>query len=331
VVEKRSKLGFESGKAYLYLIDKRGQRTTNLLEVTGAISARAVSSLLFPTLNEVLPDGVIKVQQLPVMDSSSNEKYWIPRSELLSCFTEQIEKNNINGTLANINLRYESTCDGFRVGDDGKVKVHISDGGGGQEVCPDLLVASDGISSAVRSWLETTDQAFVPVSLPSAAAGLKYKMLTLKHRFPLPQQAGAPEPLPSVPEQKYVFRSVSKALTSRVNLGLLSVKGGAKRTANIICVPQHKVWQLNTFADVKQFLVSSFPQIDFSTFVDDDEIARFAQSPAGEFPKPQYVQKMQTILPGQTGEPQQQQGIVLLGDSAHAFPPDLGKCRRLWV
>ena len=150
-------------------------------------------------------------------------------------------------------------------------------------------------------------------------------MLTLKNRFPLPRQAGSSESLPSVPEQKYVFRSVSKALTSRVNLGLLSVKGEARRTANIICVPHHKIWQLKTFADVKQFLVESFPQIDFSSFVDDDEIERFAQAVPGEFPRPQYVRKMQTLL-GSTGEQQQQQqGIALVGDSAHAFPPDLGQ------
>lgn len=322
IVERRSKSGFESNKAYLYLIDKRGQKLTDLLDLTTSIADRAVSSFLFPTLTEVLPNSVTRVQKLPVMDSPENEKFWIPRSELLFCLTEQIRKKNDEGKLTNIRLLYETACDGFHVGENGKVHVHISAGDeGGQEVCADLMVACDGISSAVRSWLETTEPKFKPISLPSAAAGLRYKMLTLKHRFPLPRQDGA-EPLPSVPEQKYVFRSVNQTLTARVNLGLLSVKGEAKRTANIICVPQHIIWQLTSFADVKQFLVESFPQIDFPSFVDDDEIERFAQSAPGVFPQPQYVEKMQTIA-GRKGE--EQQGIVVVGDAAHAFPPDLGQ------
>jgi hypothetical protein len=39
--------------------------------------------------------------------------------------------------------------------------------------------------------------------------------------------------------------------------------------------------------------VKSFPQIDFSTFVSDEEIARFANSPPGIFPNPQYVNGVQ--------------------------------------
>ena len=85
-------------------------------------------------------------------------------------------------------------------------------------------------------------------------------------------------------------------MTTRINLGLLSVKGDAKRTANIICLPSHKIWTLKTMKEVKEFLVSSFPQIDFDTFVSDEEIARFANSPAGEFPQPQYLKGMQKIF-----------------------------------
>ena len=85
-------------------------------------------------------------------------------------------------------------------------------------------------------------------------------------------------------------------MTTRINLGLLSVKGDAMRTANIICLPSHKIWTLRTMKEVKEFLVASFPQIDFSTFVSDEEIARFATSPAGEFPQPQYLKGMQKIF-----------------------------------
>ena len=53
---------------------------------------------------------------------------------------------------------------------------------------------------------------------------------------------------------------------------------------------------MSTFEEVKAFLVKSFPQIDFATFVSDEEIARFATAAPGEFPKPQYVKKVQQIF-----------------------------------
>jgi hypothetical protein len=91
-------------------------------------------------------------------------------------------------------------------------------------------------------------------------------------------------------------RSIGTTTKTRINLGLLSVKGDAPRTANIICVPEHEIWKMNTFEEVKAFLVKSFPQIDFATFVSDEEIARFASAAPGEFPKPQYVKRVQRIF-----------------------------------
>ena len=93
-----------------------------------------------------------------------------------------------------------------------------------------------------------------------------------------------------------LLRSVGQTTNTRINLGLLSVKGDAPRTANIICVPEHEIWKLKTFEEVKAFLVKSFPQIDFSTFVTDEEIARFASATPGEFPKPQYAKGIQQIF-----------------------------------
>ena len=93
-----------------------------------------------------------------------------------------------------------------------------------------------------------------------------------------------------------IFRSIGKTTKTRINLGLLSVKGDAPRTANIICIPEHDIWKLKTFDEVKNFLVKSFPQIDFATFVSDEEIARFASSIPGIFPQPQYVNGIQQLF-----------------------------------
>ena len=60
VVEKRPETSFESTKAYLYLLDKRGQQITDLLNMTSIIAQRSVTSLESAGLNECLPTGEIR-------------------------------------------------------------------------------------------------------------------------------------------------------------------------------------------------------------------------------------------------------------------------------
>ena len=49
-------------------------------------------------------------------------------------------------------------------------------------------------------------------------------------------------------------------------MGLFSVRENVRRTVNVINVPKHDIWKLRTFEEAKDFLVRTFPQIDFSTF-----------------------------------------------------------------
>jgi 2-polyprenyl-6-methoxyphenol hydroxylase-like FAD-dependent oxidoreductase len=44
---------------------------------------------------------------------------------------------------------------------------------------------------------------------------------------------------------------------------------------------------------------------------------KFISSPAGRFPAPQFVRRLSCVVRGT--------GFALLGDAAHAFPPDLGQ------
>lgn len=46
-------------KAYLYLLDGRGQMMTNFLNITEAVAAKAISSFSFQNLTEVLATGGI--------------------------------------------------------------------------------------------------------------------------------------------------------------------------------------------------------------------------------------------------------------------------------
>ena len=109
-------------------------------------------------------------------------KYFIPRNELLKCFLEDIKKSK------KIKILYSSSCESINLDEVGRVTVSITndyDTSNIKKMSPDLILGCDGINSIVRTWLASNDanaDKFIPVSVPSAAAGLKYKMLTLKNR-----------------------------------------------------------------------------------------------------------------------------------------------------
>ena len=140
------------------------------------VNLKSISLLAYTT-------GIINTKKLPVMDKKTNEKYWIPRSEFLDCFLEDIKDSS------NIKVLFSSSCDKIELDQDGKVVLSIGsemDGVPVKKLTPDLLLGCDGINSIVRTWLSETEgkdgKNFDTVALPSAAAGLKYKMLTLQNR-----------------------------------------------------------------------------------------------------------------------------------------------------
>lgn len=78
--------------------------------------------------------------------------------------------------------------------------------------------------------------------------------------------------------------------------------------------------------NVRSFLQESFPQVDISDLVTEEEIDRFAKSSGGVFPNPQccnamYYVPTSSAVDGTMGG----SAVVLAGDAVHAFPPDLGQ------
>ena len=151
----------------------------------------------------------------------------------------------------------------------------------------------------------------------SPSAGLRYKILTLQDGFPLTVQ----DPT-NITEKSlcYSYVGLPKGyFTPPLRLGLLPYKmKNIPRTANIITKPSAEIFTLKTGGEVLAFLRRELPQCDIEKMITPEEAERFAQSPGGYFPRPQYCLDAQQVLGGGKG------GVVLLGDAIHAFPPDLG-------
>ena len=128
------------------------------------------------------------MKNMPAFSKAKIEKIWIPRAELLESFLQKIRKSK------NIQILFSSSCDEINITDDKVTVVIKSDNNGHlKKLSPCLLLGCDGINSVVRTWLSKSENSdsskksaknnrFNPISVPSDAAGLKYKMLTLKNK-----------------------------------------------------------------------------------------------------------------------------------------------------
>lgn len=169
--------------------------------------------------------------------------------------------------------------------------------------------------------IEDRSHSFEIQQFPSPSSGLKYKVLTLSPQFPLSERAGDL----SQSTMAYGIRSIFKKRKKAISLGLLPFKNPEQpRTANIITYPDSEIWQLKTPAEVEQFLKQAFPQIPIDKIITPEEIARFTFSKGGTFPIPQYCSGL-TQLYGKSHPDRTGTAVILLGDAAHCFPPDIGQ------
>jgi len=219
-------------------------------------------------------------------------------------------------------------------------------GAGDHAVQARLVCGCDGLRSKVReamaAWYtagkgevlqedaEPTTEAqrarrgrrlFEPVKLPSPSTGLQYKMMLFPPSFPVKDLKTGGE-LQTTSATAYTIPSAEKRLNRRLRLGLLPSKDPElPRTANIIKPKNHHVWGITDAEEMRAYLKESFPQIDVNALVSEADAEAFLEGKVGEFPAPQFVRGMQLFLEEGSGTA----GFALLGDSIHAFPPDIGQ------
>eukprot|EP00966_Prymnesium_polylepis_P085439 1978139-Prymnesium_polylepis.1 len=179
VLERRpSSSEFESQRAYLYLLDRRGQRFTNEYGLTDAIRERGVSNDGY-TITRAWPDSRGAITSEPLLaQEATKEAIWIPRAALLDVLAEAARD-------AGATLRYAHSLDALSEGQ-GRERVlatvsavgaGAAGGGAAEIIAPRLVCACDGASSRVRSSLaqwsgDAAGGGFEPVKLQSPSSGL---------------------------------------------------------------------------------------------------------------------------------------------------------------
>jgi len=337
VVEQTKPLStYDPTKGFMYLVSELGLKFTDRHGLSEIIAAEGVDG---STLNgnRIGIDG--SRSRFSFSFGDIRKPYWLPRHGLLA-----ILEKAVRGRAA-VDLK-----EGWQVqelrrvaeGENTLVEALLVGPGGEQKTMrPFLVVGADGLKSVVRSslaeWAAQDGQdadRFEMQEKPSPAGGLRYKVLKLKGSFALPDEpsggaraSGAGSaPAMIEPEKSYSFLSryqgSFKHKNKETRLGLLPLKADyGYRTANIITWPDHDIWtnkSLSTPEGMQDFLHDSFPQVPWQDAVTQEELQRFAQSPGGRFPLPQTTK-------GGAVWQCSGVGVALVGDSLHAFPPDLGQ------
>ncbi len=320
VLEKRPSADYyEPDKSFSYQIDGRGQKLTDLLELTVKLADLSVPNTDF-YLTLIRQNGTRRTTKLPIADSLRQTAYWLPRASFVQLLYQEIQQHWSDS----IQVLFNTECVEIK-----QIREHleiITQSSPAQEkltFIPTLIVGCDGLNSIVRQTLhqmEGQSHSFEMQQFPSPSSGLKYKVLTLPPQFPLSEQEGDL----AQSTMAYAIRSSFKGRKKAISLGLLPLKNPFQpRTANIIADPEHQIWQLETQEEVAQFFKEAFPNLPLEKIISPEEIARFTSSAGGKFPIPHYCAGLSKIW----GKPEDNQGtgVILLGDAVHCFPPDIGQ------
>lgn len=318
VAERRSgPLDFEKNKSFNYLLDFRGQKALKRLGLADRIPVHGVASTSFD-ITTLMPDGQAVSKRLPLINPDRPVSYWMTRRSFLTMLHEAQARR----ASPRIKLLYNHKVLGFDEDADGRTKVMVGGPDGAtQAFTPNLVLACDGLNSAVRRALSADPQVppghFDMLAEPSLSTGLTYKVINLPATF---RSANGRVHLDD-PRMRYNIPSRHKDRRKACAMFAFPViSADHPRSVNIIRDPDHELWQITDADTLLAFLQDAFPQLDISTLIPRAEAEDFVSLTPGRFPAPQHARNLLARLGPETAPTH----VLLIGDAAHAFPPDLG-------
>uniref|UniRef100_A0A7S3Q829 FAD-binding domain-containing protein n=1 Tax=Chaetoceros debilis TaxID=122233 RepID=A0A7S3Q829_9STRA len=329
---KKELCNFNPAIAYMYNINARGQRFTKLFSSLQDKLLR--DGLAASDSSIVIADGdpskKILISKKPFIMSKA-ESYWIPRHKMVNLLQEGIkEHNNLNdANCGKIEIHSGFTCEAVSPNDDSSINVRLKDEKGrDQDVSGQLIVGADGVNSQVREclkngsslfgeWKNFKSKKFAVKKWVSPSVGLKLKALQLPSGFSIEDSDGSPISLQNSCIAS--IRSIKANDINSIKIGCLPMTDDVTiRPGNVITRPNHKFWTINSGKEMKEYVLENLKRMPFD-MISDEEWDRFAKAKGTSFPYCQYS-------PGLQASPENGNcGIVLLGDSAHSFPPDIGQ------
>lgn len=309
---------FDKNKGFNYLIDARGQKLLNLLGLTEDLKHYGVENRR-NLMTKVTATGEKKQFASPFWDPKRDSAYWSRRQSLQEMLFNAIQARNDG----RITLLYgHSFADFDTSAENGPPEILIESAAGErQRLTADLVLACDGLRSAVREAMarhvRAPEGSFDMVRHPSPSSKLNYKVLNMPAHIPFAIGDGAAD------DNKMAFAFLSRWTEPRKAMALVAypvADPNDPRTVNVIRLPDHELWDIDTPDALLDFLEDGFPQLPIRDLVSQQEAQDFAHSQPGRFPAPQYARKVHGVVSSNAADLH----CLCIGDAAHAFPPDLG-------
>jgi kynurenine 3-monooxygenase len=334
---------YDPTKAYPFLIRERGQKLTKLfpdvqadLESKGIATVGSASIISIPADPNEAFDPTPKA--IPTFASPRTD-YWLRRHEFIKVMLDGVSREPniqlINGVQCeSVQPVSQSLVQSTEPVSESLVQVNtLTATMESKSYHASLVIAADGMKSQVRetlhrspslfpSWKNNDPRGFGIRKWISPASGLKFKTLHMNADAGIPMGNGTMYEIPFDTPVFHAIRSVFTKPHNSISLGLLPAKKARTRTFNVIRVPSHDIWKIRNGQELRAWFQEAFPRFDFSSessLVDQAEFDRFAETEGLRLPPCQYCPELYI------SSPTQEAGVVLVGDSVHTFPPDLGE------
>lgn len=178
---------------------------------------------------------------------------------------------------------------------------------------------------AKEDGLVHSKQGFEIFSLMSPSVGLKVKSIVMKHK-PSLTKFGVTDSTISVEVCSLLCETRKRSKNRQFRLTHFPITttdqkhlGGVLMTA--ACPADNALWESKSEEEYYELFQENFPEVDVRACVTSESMRDFARSSTGKFPP---ISRPRSISASIGAKGENQGGVVIVGDAAHCFPPDLG-------
>lgn len=313
--------------AYVFSINSRGQNV--LRACRGLFEKIAAVCQILPTIRvaKLSPQGNVQTLSSPLTNNTTSSLFLL-RSEILRIMTEYIAHSNLLTTI------YATSITHVHFLKDGSMQLALRTAGRSRNITSRFLMACDGKNSAVLASLRaspkqhvTSTRGFVDRAWTIPSSHIRIKALLLNDHARHTVASAMPDGLPGDTAFSFSGDTNGRNARSVFRLAAFVISPEArKRTGGWLGTVTGRdddaVHRIRDVEEMFQLFEENFPQMNVRQCIDYDNMRHFVESKGTRFGKVRRAASITAVIGD--GEWNTRGGVVVMGDAAHSFPPDLG-------